>query len=160
MLQIAVKNITLIFHNPNSTQNSKLMKVGITFTAFDTLNATYVKMLEEAKNQCDYLIVGLKTTIKQINNTTNSTLVERYIQLKACKYVNEIIPYQTEQDLIDILQSFHIDIRILGEEYKFKPFTGEEYCHRKNIKIYFNRMDLRPKRVSKNTFTSSLTNNR
>lgn len=122
------------------------MKIGITFSAFDLLHAGHVKMLEEAKLNCDYLIVGLQTdpTIdRPTKNKPTQTVVERYIQLKACKYVDEIVPYATEQDLEDILKSFTIDLRIVGDEYKDRDFTGRTYCEEKGIALYFNTRDHR-----------------
>ena len=122
------------------------MKIGITFSAFDLLHAGHVKMLEEAKLNCDYLIVGLQTdpTIERpTKNKPTQTVVERYIQLKACKYVDEIVPYATEQDLEDILKSFTIDLRIVGDEYKDRDFTGRTYCEEKGIELYFNTRDHR-----------------
>lgn len=122
------------------------MKVGITFSAFDLFHAGHVKMLEEAKRQCDYLIVGLQTdpTIdRPEKNQPTQTVVERYIQLKACKHVDEIVPYATEQDLEDILRSFKIDVRIIGEEYREKNFTGRAYCEEKGITLYYNKRDHR-----------------
>jgi len=122
------------------------MKIGITFSAFDLFHAGHVKMLEEGKKQCDYLIVGLQTdpTIDrpEKNNPTQS-VVERYIQLKGCRFVDEIVPYATEQDLEDILRAFHIDMRIVGDEYKDKDFTGRAYCEEKGIELYFNTRDHR-----------------
>lgn len=117
------------------------MKIGITFSAFDLLHAGHIKMLEEAKRQCDYLICGLQTdpTLdRPEKNKPIQTVVERYIQLKACTYVDEIVPYATEQDLEDILRSFKIDVRILGDEYQDKNFTGRTYCDEKGIALYFN----------------------
>ena len=122
------------------------MKVGITFSAFDLFHAGHVKMLEEAKRQCDYLIVGLQTdpTLdRPEKNHPTQTVVERYIQLKACKHVDEIVPYATEQDLEDILRSFKIDVRIIGEEYQDKNFTGRAYCEEKGITLYYNKRDHR-----------------
>lgn len=122
------------------------MKIGITFSAFDLLHAGHIKMLEEAKGQCDYLIVGLQTdpTLdRPEKNHPTQTVVERYIQLKGCKYVDEIVPYATEQDLEDILRSFKVDVRILGEEYKDKNFTGRAYCESKGIALYYNVRDHR-----------------
>ena len=122
------------------------MKIGITFSAFDLLHAGHIKMLEEAKGQCDYLIAGLQTdpTIdRPEKNRPTQSIVERYIQLKGCKYVDEIIPYATEQDLEDILRSFKIDVRIVGDEYKDKNFTGRSYCESKGIKLFFNIRDHR-----------------
>lgn len=117
------------------------MKVGITFSAFDLLHAGHIKMLEEAKRQCDYLIVGLQTdpTLdRPEKNKPTQTVVERYIQLKGCKFVDEIVPYATEQDLEDILRSFKIDVRIVGEEYREHDFTGKQYCEGKGIELYYN----------------------
>ena len=121
-------------------------KVGITFSAFDLFHAGHVKMLEEAKKQCDYLIVGLQTdpTLdRPEKNKPTQTVVERYIQLKGCKHVDEIVPYATEQDLEDILQSFDIDVRIVGDEYLNKDFTGRKYCEDKGIELYFNKREHR-----------------
>jgi glycerol-3-phosphate cytidylyltransferase len=103
-------------------------------------------MLEEAKLHCDYLIVGLQTdpTLdRPTKNKPTQTVVERYIQLKACKFVDEVVPYATEQDLEDILKSFAIDVRIVGDEYKNKDFTGRDYCEEKGIELYFNTRDHR-----------------
>lgn len=122
------------------------MKVGITFSAFDLLHAGHIKMLEVAKSKCNYLIVGLQTdpTIDRPNkNKPTQSVVERYIQLKGCKFVDEIVPYATEQDLEDILQSFQIDIRIVGDEYMEKDFTGRKYCEEKGIEFFFNTRDHR-----------------
>jgi glycerol-3-phosphate cytidylyltransferase len=125
---------------------SNIKRVGITFSAFDLLHAGHIKMLEEAKRQCDYLIVGLQTdpTLDRPDkNRPAQTVVERYIQLKGCKFVDEIVPYATEQDLDDILRSFKIDVRIIGDEYKEKNFSGRAYCEEKGIKLYFNQRDHR-----------------
>lgn len=122
------------------------LRVGITFSAFDLLHAGHIKMLEEAKRQCDYLIVGLQTDPsidRPEKNRPSQTVVERYIQLKACRFVDEIVPYATEQDLEDILHSFKIDLRIVGEEYRDHNFTGRTYCEDKGIELYFNRRDHR-----------------
>ena len=116
-------------------------KIGITFSAFDLLHAGHIRMLAEAKEQCDYLIVGLKTdpTVdRPEKNKPTQTVVERYIQLHGCKFVDEIIPYTTENDLEDILRLYEIDVRILGDEYREKPFTGREYCENAGIRLYFN----------------------
>ena len=122
------------------------MKVGITFSTFDLLHAGHVKMLEEAKRQCDHLIVGLQldpSLDRSDKNSPSQTIIERYIQLKGCKHIDEIIPYVSEQDLEDILRSFKIDVRIIGEEYKQKDFTGKDYCVKKGIEIYYNKRDHR-----------------
>ena len=126
--------------------NSNKKTIGITFSAFDLFHAGHVKMLEEAKIKCDYLIVGLQldpSVDRPKKNKPSQSIIERYVQLKACKYVDEIIPYVTEEDLIDILSSFKIDIRIIGEEYKEKNFTGKDYCIKKKIYIYYNKREHR-----------------
>ena len=122
------------------------MKVGITFSTFDLFHAGHVKMLEEAKRQCDYLIVGLQldpSTDRPEKNGPSQSIIERYIQLKGSKHVDEIVPYVSEQDLEDILRSFKLDVRIIGEEYKDRQFTGKEYCKNKGIDIYYNKRDHR-----------------
>jgi len=122
------------------------MKTGITFSAFDLLHAGHIKMLEEAKRQCDYLICGLQTDPpldRPEKNKPTQSVVERYIQLKGCKFVDEIVPYATEQDLEDILRAFKIDVRIVGDEYQDKNFTGRTYCEENGIALYFNKRDHR-----------------
>ena len=122
------------------------MKVGFTCSAFDLLHAGHVQMLRDAKEQCDYLMVGLHVdpSYDRIEkNQPIQTLVERYTQLKAISYVDEIIPYVTEQDLKDILELYHIDIRILGDEYRNLEFTGRNICERKDIELYFNSREHR-----------------
>jgi glycerol-3-phosphate cytidylyltransferase len=122
------------------------MRVGFTCSTFDLLHAGHIQMLREAKEQCDYLIVGLQTdpTIDRAEkNKPIQTLVERYTQLKAVGYVDEIIPYQSEQDLEDILSMYHIDVRVLGVEYKDKEFTGKSICQSRSIDLYFNKRDHR-----------------
>ena len=122
------------------------MKTGITFSCFDLFHAGHIKMLEEAKTQCDYLIVGLQvdpTLDRPEKNTPIQTVVERYIQLKSCKFIDEIVPYATEQDLLDILSSFKINVRIIGEEYKKINFTGKDYCIKKGIELYYNKREHR-----------------
>jgi glycerol-3-phosphate cytidylyltransferase len=104
-------------------------------------------MLREARANCDYLIVGLQTdpTIDRPNekNKPVQTLVERYAQLNALKLVDEIVPYQTEQDLVDILELFQVDVRFLGEEYREKEFSGKDVCRKRGIQLYFNKRDHR-----------------
>lgn len=122
------------------------MVVGFTCSAFDLLHAGHVQMLREAKEQCDYLIVGLQINPaldRKEKNAPIQTVVERYTQLKAVSYVDEIIPYLTECDLCDILGMYHIDIRILGEEYREKDFTGKDICKKRGIQLYFNKRDHR-----------------
>ena len=118
------------------------MKVGITFSAFDLFHSGHVAMLKEAKSSCDYLIVGLQTdpTIdRPEKNKPIQSVFERYVQLEGCKYIDEIIPYATEQDLIDILLTYKIDVRFIGEEYRKVDFTGKQICVDKDIEIYYNK---------------------
>ena len=123
------------------------MKVGITFSTFDLLHGGHIAMLREAKAKCDYLIVGLQSdpTIDRPDskNKPIQTMFERYLQVKAVEYVDEVIPYQTENDVIDILQTLPIDVRILGKEYKEKNFTGKDACNQRGIELYFNTRDHR-----------------
>lgn len=137
------------------------MKIGFTCSAFDLLHAGHIQMLRDAKSQCDYLICGLQVDPAMDRDTKNSpvqSLVERYIQLTAVKYVDEIIPYETEDDLNDLLEILPIDLRILGEEYKEKDFTGKDVCRRRGIELYFNKRDHRfsssslRKRVQENKY--------
>ena len=123
------------------------MTIGFTCSVFDLLHAGHVMMLREAKEHCDYLIVGLQTdpTIdrKAEKNKPVQSLVERYAQLNAVKFVDEIIPYQTEGDLLDILELFQIDVRFLGEEYREKEFSGKDVCRKRGIHLHFNKRDHR-----------------
>jgi glycerol-3-phosphate cytidylyltransferase len=122
------------------------MKVGFTASAFDLLHAGHVQMLREAKEQCDYLICALQmdpSLDRRGKSTPVQTIVERYAQLKGVRYVDEIIPYSTEEDLEDILSMYHIDVRILGSEYRNKDFTGKDICRKRDIELYFNSRDHR-----------------
>jgi len=118
--------------------------VGITFSTFVLFHAGHVKMLEEAKSVCDYLIVGLQldpSIDRAEKNKPVQSIIERYIQVSSCKFVDEVVPYITEKDLDEILRSFKIDVRIIGEEYRDKDFTGKAYCEQKGIELYYNRRD-------------------
>lgn len=113
------------------------MKIGFTCSCFDLFHAGHVMMLKESKTKCDYLIVGLQTdpTIDRAEkNKPVQSVLERFIQLDACKYVDAIVPYATEKELMDILTSYKIDVRIIGEEYRDKQFTG----HNLPMEVYFN----------------------
>jgi glycerol-3-phosphate cytidylyltransferase len=117
--------------------NNSNERVGITASCFDLFHAGHVLMLQEAKGQCDRLVVALQTdpTIdRPEKNKPVQSLVERYIQVEGCKYVDQIIPYTTEEDLLNILQCYDWDVRIIGEDYYGKPFTGHEL----NIEVYYN----------------------
>ena len=119
-------------------------KIGFTCSTFDLLHAGHVTMLEEAKRHCDFLIVGLQndpTLDRAEKNKPVQSIVERQIQLAAVKYVDEIIIYNTEQDLIDLLLTLPIDVRVLGEEYKNKDFTGKDIAKQRGSKIVYNGRD-------------------
>ena len=114
------------------------MRIGFTCSTFDLFHAGHILMLKEAKTQCDYLIVGIQTDPKIDRPEKNSpiqSILERFIQLQACKYIDEIIPYTHESELINILSSYKIDVRIIGEEYKNTSFTGNKLP----IEIYYNK---------------------
>lgn len=116
-------------------------RTGMTASTFDLLHAGHILMLREAKSQCDHLICCLQidpSADRKEKNPPIQTVVERYTQLAAVKYVDEIIVYATEDDLLDITQLYPIDVRILGEEYQTKDFTGKDECRQLGIELYFN----------------------
>ena len=122
------------------------MKIGFTCSSFDLLHAGHVQMLREAKEQCDYLICALQidpSIDRAEKNKPVQSIVERYTQLAAVKFVNEVIPYMYECDLVDILSMRSIDVRILGEEYREKDFTGRDICKARDIELYFNKREHR-----------------
>jgi glycerol-3-phosphate cytidylyltransferase len=117
------------------------MKVGITFSTFDLLHAGHIMMLEEAKTQCDWLVVALQsdpTVDRPDKNKPIQTMYERYIQLKGCRYIDEVVPYTTEEEVRLILESRQFDVRIIGEDYKNKDFTGKDICDERGIRVYYN----------------------
>ena len=115
------------------------MKIGFTCSTFDLFHAGHIMMLKEARRQCEHLIVGLQSdpTIDRpdTKNKPVQSMFERFVQLNACKYVDEVIPYSTEKELLDILLSYPISVRIIGEEYEDKEFTGKQLP----IEIYYNK---------------------
>ena len=131
--------------NKIKTLKANGKKIGITFSTFDMLHAGHIAMLSEAKNHCDYLICGLQTdpTIDRpdTKNKPIQSIVERQIQLAACRYVDEVVTYQTEQDLIDLLLILPLDVRILGVEYEHTDFTGKAECFMRDIELVFNGRD-------------------
>ena len=134
------------------------MRIGFTCSTFDLLHAGHVQMLREAKSQCDYLMCGLQidpNVDRPQKNKPIQTVVERYTQLKAVRYVDEIIPYSSERDLMDILELYTIHIRILGEEYRHKEFTGKDICQERDIELYFNN---RAHRFSSTTLRHAVQN--
>ena len=121
-------------------------KIGFTASTFDLLHSGHVAMLREAKTACDYLICALQndpSIDRPEKNKPVQNIVERQAQLAAIKYVDEILVYNTEAELLDILSMYHIDVKIMGEEYRNKDFTGRELCQERNIEFYFNKRDHR-----------------
>jgi len=118
------------------------IRVGFTCATFDLFHAGHILMLKEAKKVCDHLIVGLQTdpTIDRPHkNKPVQSIFERHTQLQACKYVDEIVVYATEKELIDILLAYPIDVRVLGEEYENRDFTGREICIDMGMKFHYNK---------------------
>lgn len=117
------------------------MRTGITFSTFDLLHAGHILMLKEAKERCNYLIVGLQTDPsidRPEKNKPVQMLYERFVQLQGCQYVDEIIPYTHETEILEILASRKPNVRIVGEDYKGKDFTGKNLCEHLGIEIFFN----------------------
>jgi glycerol-3-phosphate cytidylyltransferase len=122
----------------------KGLKIGITFSQFDLLHAGHIAMLAEAKNHCDYLIAGLQNNAqwdRPQKNAPIQSLVERQIQLSAVRFVDEIVVYNTEKDLEDVLLTLPLDVRILGVEYMQSEFTGRAICEKRKIELVFNGRD-------------------
>jgi glycerol-3-phosphate cytidylyltransferase len=134
----------MIFNKIKQLKNEG-KKIGIVFSTFDLLHAGHIAMLAEVKNHCDYLIAGLQTdpTIDRpdTKNKPIQSIVERQITVSATRYVDEIVVYQTEADLCDILLTLPIDVRILGIEYADKEFTGKQICLDRGIEIVYNGRD-------------------
>jgi len=133
----------MIFNKIKELKEKGLI-IGITFSQFDLLHAGHIAMLSEAKNHCDYLIAGLQNNAqwdRPEKNEPIQSIVERQISLSAVRTVDEIVIYNTEKDLSDILLTLPIDVRILGIEYADKDFSGKEICERRNIKIIYNGRD-------------------
>jgi len=115
--------------------------IGFTCSTFDLLHAGHILMLAEAKSVCDHLIVGLQndpTDDRPSKNRPVQSIVERFVQLSAVKFVDDIIVYSTEKDLEDLLMFLPISVRIIGEEYRDKQYTGKQICIDRNISMYFN----------------------
>ena len=112
--------------------------VGFTASSFDLMHAAHIVMLQESKTLCDYLIVGLLTdpTLDRpdTKNKPIQSIFERYVQVASCQYVDEVIPFESEKDLEDMIRTINPDIRIVGEEYKGKEHTGKGLCH-----IHYNK---------------------
>lgn len=123
----------------------KGLRIGFTASTFDLLHAGHIAMLSEAKNHCDYLICGLQTdpTLDrpETKNKPVQSLVERQIQLSACRFVDEIVVYETERDLIDLILTLPLDVRILGVEYEDTNFTGRNEGAGRGIQHIFNKRD-------------------
>ena len=120
------------------------LRIGFTASQFDMLHAGHIAMLSEARNHCDYLIAGLQNNAswdRPEKNAPIQSIVERQIQLAATRYVDEIVVYNTENDLEDILLTLPIDVRILGIEYRDREFTGKDICTTRGIELIYNKRD-------------------
>jgi glycerol-3-phosphate cytidylyltransferase len=138
------RDIKKMIFNKVRELKDKGLKIGITFSQFDMLHAGHIAMLSEAKNHCDYLIAGLQNNAKwdrEEKNAPIQSIVERQISLSAVRFVDEIVVYNTEKDLEDILLTLPVDVRILGVEYAEKEFTGRKICETRNIQIVYNGRD-------------------
>jgi glycerol-3-phosphate cytidylyltransferase len=140
-----VEKVEGMIFNKIKELKDKGLRIGFTCSTFDLLHAGHIAMLSEAKKHCDYLICGLQTdpTIDRpdTKNKPVQSIVERQIQLSACRFVDEIVVYETEQDLIDLILTLPIDVRILGIEYEDKNFTGRNEGAGRGIQVIFNRRD-------------------
>lgn len=118
------------------------MKVGFNCSTFDLFHAGHVTMLREEKRHCDYLIVAIQVdpTVDRpdTKNKPVMSIYERYVCVSACKYVDEVIVYHTEEDLLNLLKTQHIDVRFLGDEYKTKDFTGKQWCLDHGVELFFH----------------------
>ena len=121
------------------------MKIGFNCSSFDLLHAGHVTMLKMEKQLCDYLIVALQVdpTIDRpgTKNKPTQSVYERYVQLQACKYVDEILVYETEYDLMQLLMTQKIDIRFLSDEYLNRDFTGKQYCIQNGIELHYHKRE-------------------
>lgn len=138
-----VRNPSVIFNKVRELKD-KGLKIGITFSQFDLCHAGHIAMLSEAKNHCDYLIAGLQNNAswdRPEKNAPIQSIVERQISLSALRFVDEVVVYNTEKDLEDILLTLPIDVRILGVEYQGKEFTGKQICEQRGIELVFNGRD-------------------
>lgn len=121
------------------------MKIGFNCSSFDFFHAGHVTMLKEEKRLCDWLVVALQTdpTIDRpdTKNKPVQSVYERYVQVSGCKYVDEVLVYSTESDLLSLIQTQHIDIRFLGNEYKTKDFTGKQWCLDNGIELHYHQRE-------------------
>lgn len=118
-------------------------RIGFNCSSFDLFHAGHVTMLKMEKELCDYLIVALQVdpTIDRpgVKNKPVQSVYERHVQLQACRYVDEILVYQTEQDLLNLLQTQIIHVRFLSEEYLNRDFTGKQYCLNNGIELHYHK---------------------
>jgi|GEM_PF-219972 glycerol-3-phosphate cytidylyltransferase len=114
-------------------------RIGFTCSSFDLLHAGHIAMLKESSENCDRLIVGLNVNPCKGGKYPVQSVVERYVQLSAVKFVDEIIPYNSESELIDLMQLYHIDVRFIGEDYRDKSFTGDNL----DMEVFYNKREHR-----------------
>jgi glycerol-3-phosphate cytidylyltransferase len=132
------------------------MKIGFNCSSFDLFHAGHVTMLKMEKEMCDYLKIALQVdpTVDRpgIKNKPSQSVYERYVQLQGCKYVDEILVYETEADLLNLIKTQTIHIRFLSEEYKDVDFTGKQYCIDNDIELFYH--------LRKHTYSSTDLRNR
>ena len=139
-----MENIEKMIFNRIKELKLQGLRIGIVFSQFDILHAGHIAMLSEAKNHCDYLIAGLQNNAqwdRPDKNAPIQSIVERQISLSAVRFVDEIVVYNTEKDLEDILLTLPVDVRILGVEYMEKDLTGRAICEKRKIELIFNGRD-------------------
>jgi glycerol-3-phosphate cytidylyltransferase len=119
------------------------VKIGFNCSSFDLFHAGHVTMLKMEKEMCDYLKVAIQVdpTLDRPGNKNKpvQSIYERYVQLQGCKYVDEILVYETEADLLNLIKTQTIHIRFLSEEYLNRDFTGKQYCLDNNIELHYHK---------------------
>ena len=119
------------------------MKIGFNCSSFDLLHAGHITMMKMETRLCDYLLVALQVdpTVDRpgIKNKPIQSVYERYVQLQACKYVDEILVYETEYDLLQLIKTQTMHIRFLSEEYMNRDFTGKQYFIDNGIELHYHK---------------------
>jgi len=119
------------------------VKIGFNCSCFDLFHAGHVTMLKMEKERCDYLKVALQvdptTDRPGLKNKPVQSIYERYAQVQACKYVDEILLYDTEKELLNLIMTQDMHIRFLSDEYLYRDFTGKQYCMDNGIELFYHK---------------------